>query len=328
MIAVAVAVIIGVVAVTCGIVADSNHPDSLAFLGVMVRTTAAQIFLAGAICTWALFAALWLLSAGIRRSRERGIELRALRAAAAGVDFEAEEAASAAAAAAPMAPNVSGYPGGSPYGYSGAATHGYPAADTHGYYQSPDAHGNWPADPTSPPTGQPGSSPATAGGGQDAAASPDDESSGSPMAFGSWEVPPDWSAPHNPPAAPEDWASHLAPPPDDAAGTHHRTPTSSTDWTNRLLPPTDDAAITHRAPSTPDYWASGRLSDLDDEATMLGFGDFLGFDPLRPAAPVLASRARARCAPVSRPRKSTGAAAETRGTTPNLPARSLPARPR
>nr|WP_246577377.1 hypothetical protein [Actinospica durhamensis] len=88
MIAVAVAVIIGVVAVTCGIVADSNHPDSLAFLGVMVRTTAAQIFLAGAICTWALFAALWLLSAGIHRSRERGIELRALRAAAAGVDSD------------------------------------------------------------------------------------------------------------------------------------------------------------------------------------------------------------------------------------------------
>lgn len=90
MIAVAVAVIIGIVAVTCGIVADSNHPDSLAFLGVMVRTTAAQIFLAGAICTWALFAALWLLSAGIRRSRERGIELRALRAAASGIDLRTE----------------------------------------------------------------------------------------------------------------------------------------------------------------------------------------------------------------------------------------------
>lgn len=87
MIAVAVAVIVGIVAVTCGIVADSNHPDSLAFLGVMVRTTAAQIFLAGAICTWALFAALWLLSAGIRRSRERGVELRALRAAASGAEM-------------------------------------------------------------------------------------------------------------------------------------------------------------------------------------------------------------------------------------------------
>ena len=91
MIAVAVAVIIGVVAVTCGIVADSNHADSLTFLGVMVRTTAAQIFLSGAICTWALFAALWLLSAGIRRSRERGIELRALRAATADVDLDEDE---------------------------------------------------------------------------------------------------------------------------------------------------------------------------------------------------------------------------------------------
>ena len=81
MIAVAIAVIAGVVAVTCGIVADSNHADTLTFLGVMVKTTAAQIFLAGAICTWALFAALWLLSLGVRRSRERGIELRDLRAA-------------------------------------------------------------------------------------------------------------------------------------------------------------------------------------------------------------------------------------------------------
>ncbi|HET9169973.1 MAG TPA: hypothetical protein VFN97_11065 [Actinospica sp.] len=74
------AVMIGVVAVTCGIVADSNHADSLTFLGVMVKTTAAQIFLTGAICTWALFASLWLLSIGIRRSKERGIELRAIKA--------------------------------------------------------------------------------------------------------------------------------------------------------------------------------------------------------------------------------------------------------
>lgn len=79
MIAVALAVIAGVVAVTCGIVADSNHADSLAFLGVMVKTTAAQIFLTGALCTWALFAALWLLSVGLRRSRQRTLELRALR---------------------------------------------------------------------------------------------------------------------------------------------------------------------------------------------------------------------------------------------------------
>jgi hypothetical protein len=53
MIAVALAVIAGVVAVTCGVVADSNHADTLSFLGLMVKTTAAQIFLAGAICTWA-----------------------------------------------------------------------------------------------------------------------------------------------------------------------------------------------------------------------------------------------------------------------------------
>lgn len=79
MIAVAVAVILGVVAVTCGIVADSNHADSLTFLGVMVKTTAAQIFLSGAICTWALFASLWLLSVGVKRSKERGIELRAIK---------------------------------------------------------------------------------------------------------------------------------------------------------------------------------------------------------------------------------------------------------
>ena len=42
--------------------------------------TAAQIFLSGAICTWALFASLWLLSIGVRRSKERGVELRALKA--------------------------------------------------------------------------------------------------------------------------------------------------------------------------------------------------------------------------------------------------------
>jgi len=80
MIAVALLVIVGVVAMTCGIVADSNHADTLTFLGLIVKTTAAQIFLAGAICTWALFAAMWLLSAGIRRSKERGLELRLLKA--------------------------------------------------------------------------------------------------------------------------------------------------------------------------------------------------------------------------------------------------------
>jgi len=99
MIAVALAVIAGVVAVTCGVVADSNHADTLRFLGLMVKTTAAQIYLAGAICTWALFAAVWLLSVGIRRSRQRGLELRALRALRAelrlGIDH-GDEAADAA----------------------------------------------------------------------------------------------------------------------------------------------------------------------------------------------------------------------------------------
>jgi len=114
MIAVAVAVIAGVMAVTCGIVADSNHSDTLTFLGVMVKTTAAQIFLSGAICTWALFAALWLLSVGVRRSRQRTIELRALRAgyrfsfdeendAAVGIDPGDEDFARPAAAEAAAA---------------------------------------------------------------------------------------------------------------------------------------------------------------------------------------------------------------------------------
>jgi hypothetical protein len=77
---VGVAVIVAVILVTGGVVAESNTPDTLAFFGVTVRTTSAQVFLTGAICTWALLAAAWLLSAGIRRSRERGEQLAALRA--------------------------------------------------------------------------------------------------------------------------------------------------------------------------------------------------------------------------------------------------------
>ena len=80
MVAVGVAVIVAVILVTGGVVAESNTPDTLAFFGVAVRTTSAQVFLTGAICTWALLAAAWLLSAGIRRSRERGEQLAALRA--------------------------------------------------------------------------------------------------------------------------------------------------------------------------------------------------------------------------------------------------------
>jgi hypothetical protein len=76
-VAVGIAVIIAVIMVTGGVVAGSNNPDILAFYGVSVRTTTAQIFLTGAICTWALLAAAWLLCAGIRKSRERGMQLAA-----------------------------------------------------------------------------------------------------------------------------------------------------------------------------------------------------------------------------------------------------------
>lgn len=79
MIAVAVAVIAAVILLTGGVVAESDVPDTLAFFGVTVRTTSAQIFLTGAICTWALLAAAWLLAMGIRRSRERGAQLALLR---------------------------------------------------------------------------------------------------------------------------------------------------------------------------------------------------------------------------------------------------------
>ena len=79
MIAVAVAVIVAVILLTGGVVAGSDIPGTLEFFGVTVRTTSAQIFLTGAICTWALLAAAWLLAAGIRRSRERGAQLALLR---------------------------------------------------------------------------------------------------------------------------------------------------------------------------------------------------------------------------------------------------------
>lgn len=79
MVAVGVGVILAVILVTGGVVAESNTPDTLAFFGVSVHTTSAQIFLTGAICTWALLAAAWLLAAGIRRSRERGAQLATLK---------------------------------------------------------------------------------------------------------------------------------------------------------------------------------------------------------------------------------------------------------
>lgn len=79
MIAVALAVIAAVILLTGGVVAESDIPDTLTFFGVSVRATSAQVFLTGAICTWALLAAAWLLAAGVRRSRERRAELARLR---------------------------------------------------------------------------------------------------------------------------------------------------------------------------------------------------------------------------------------------------------
>jgi hypothetical protein len=68
-----------VILLTGGVVAGSDAPDTLSFFGVTVHTTSAQIFLTGAICTWALLAATWLLTMGIRRSRQRGVQLASLR---------------------------------------------------------------------------------------------------------------------------------------------------------------------------------------------------------------------------------------------------------
>lgn len=95
MIAVAVAVIGAVILLTGGVVAGSEVPGTLSFFGVTVHTTSAQIFLTGAICTWALLAAAWLLTMGIRRSRQRGVQLASLRGQLAGRDRPAHLAESA-----------------------------------------------------------------------------------------------------------------------------------------------------------------------------------------------------------------------------------------
>jgi hypothetical protein len=74
-IAVAVAVIVAVLLLTGGVLAAPKAPGTLSFFGVTVHTTSAQIFLTGAICSWTLLAASWLLTAGIRRSRRRAAQL-------------------------------------------------------------------------------------------------------------------------------------------------------------------------------------------------------------------------------------------------------------
>jgi hypothetical protein len=78
-IAVALGVIAAVLLLAVGVVTATATPDSLTFFGASIRTTSAQVFLIGAICTWALLVASWLLMVGIRRSRERGADLAAAR---------------------------------------------------------------------------------------------------------------------------------------------------------------------------------------------------------------------------------------------------------
>jgi uncharacterized protein HemY len=78
-IAVALGVIAAVLLLAVGVVTAAATPDSLTFFGASIRTTSAQIFLIGAICTWALLVACWLLMLGIRRSRERGEQLAEAR---------------------------------------------------------------------------------------------------------------------------------------------------------------------------------------------------------------------------------------------------------
>jgi hypothetical protein len=90
-VAVAIAVMAAVIMLTGGVVAESDTPDTLAFFGVSVRTTSAQIFLTGAICTWALLASAWLLSTGLRRSRERAAQLALIRATTAHSRERSEE---------------------------------------------------------------------------------------------------------------------------------------------------------------------------------------------------------------------------------------------
>lgn len=79
MIAVALLVIVAVVLLTVGVVTAAATPDYLTFFGASIRTTSAQIFLIGAICTWIMLVACWLLMAGVRRSHERGAELAEAR---------------------------------------------------------------------------------------------------------------------------------------------------------------------------------------------------------------------------------------------------------
>jgi hypothetical protein len=73
-----------IVLLTGGVVADSDVDQTLSFYGLTVHTSAAQIFLTGAICAWTLMISGWLLRYGVRRARGRSAELARLRAAQGG----------------------------------------------------------------------------------------------------------------------------------------------------------------------------------------------------------------------------------------------------
>lgn len=75
MIAVALALLGLVVMIATGVAASSTAGDHLAFLGVGVQTTTAQVFMTGAIFGWVFVIALWLLRVGIHRSGERCAQL-------------------------------------------------------------------------------------------------------------------------------------------------------------------------------------------------------------------------------------------------------------
>jgi hypothetical protein len=97
MIALALGLISLVVMIATGVAASSTGGDHLAFLGVGVETTTAQVFLTGAIFGWVFVIALWLLRLGMHRSGERCAQLAARRSRRAGRwlgfgDAEADDA--------------------------------------------------------------------------------------------------------------------------------------------------------------------------------------------------------------------------------------------
>ena len=79
-IAIALALIGLVVMIITGVAVSSSGDDHLAFLGLGVETTTAQVFLTGAIFAWLFVIALWLLRSGLQRSNARCAQLAVRRA--------------------------------------------------------------------------------------------------------------------------------------------------------------------------------------------------------------------------------------------------------